>query len=759
MMTSITVGIHVHTEPPRLEATLTAVRQPGRRPLELLLLGDGPDRALRASLRTTEIPQSVTTEALGPPACFNRLAAYGDSDVVILLESGAIPAPGALDLLIDALLADSRNGLAGPSTNLAWNEQCMFPRGLGDPVSVARTGGTATSRFGAATRELTPLHSLSDFCYAVRREVIEAIGGADEGYGLGPCWEMEYNVRAARAGFRGLWVCGAYVHRAPFTARRRIEEARRFEASRRRYQDNVCGLRLNGRRQDYEAHCRGEACEHFAPTGAIRIARPVSPAASETTMARPAAAPRQADQPLVSCVMPTRNRAELVLHAIDLFRRQDYDARELLIVDDGDDELQARLPDDPRVRYLRSPQGESIGAKRNRGCANARGSFIVHWDDDDWYGPRRLSAQLEPLIAGRAEITALRTPLFFDLDQWHSWSVTDALHRRLFVEDVHGGTLAFARHVWERLTHFPHVSLAEDAAFLTLAKARGARLQRLSGDGIFVYIRHGANAWRFTCGAFLDQYGWRRTEEPAFSPEDRAFYAARSSAAPPPADRPLVSCIMPTADRRQYVSRAITYFLRQDYPNRELIVLDDGSDRVEDLMPSDPRVRYFGLERGLVLGAKRNSACELAHGEVIAHWDDDDWQAPHRLSYQVQQLERHGAELCGPCRVLYFEPSARRAWLYEYAGGIGDWVAGNALCYRRALWEHAQFDAVAIGEDNRFVRGSRVRPMVLPDHRFLAALIHHRNASPKATIGACWHARPIAEVQSLLGNDWIGYAQ
>jgi hypothetical protein len=51
-----------------------------------------------------------------------------------------------------------------------------------------------------------------------------------------------------------------------------------------------------------------------------------------------------------------------------------------------------------------------------------------------------------------------------------------------------------------------------------------------------------------------------------------------------------VSCVMPTADRRRWVSSAIDYFLAQDYPNRELVILDDGEDRVSDLVPADARI-------------------------------------------------------------------------------------------------------------------------------------------------------------------------
>jgi glycosyltransferase involved in cell wall biosynthesis len=453
--------------------------------------------------------------------------------------------------------------------------------------------------------------------------------------------------------------------------------------------------------------------------------------------------------------MPTRDRADFAVHAVELFRAQDYPNRELVIVDDGDDGLERLLPDDPRITYMRAPRGEAIGAKRNRACAAAHGELIAQWDDDDWYGHGRLSAQLEPLRNGRAEITGLVTPVFFDLPGWRFWAVSPALHRRLFRGDVHGGTLAYRRDVWERLSRYPHTSLAEDAAFLSRALRAGARLERVAGDGHFVYLRHASNAWRFECGRFLDPAGWRELPEPSLPPSDRAFYARHSVAAP---GTPLVSCVMPTRNRRPWVAQAIRYFLRQDYPERELLILDDGEDHVPDLVPDDPRIRYVALDRPMILGEKRNRACELARGAIIAHWDDDDWHAPHRLSYQVAELEGRGAEMCGPNRVLFFDPVAGRAWQYEYPTGKRVWVAGGAMCYRRELWERNPFPAVHVGEDTRFVYGrGAVRPLVLGEHRFFAALVHGGNTSRKVTTGSYWRPHPLADVRSLLGSDYEFY--
>jgi glycosyltransferase involved in cell wall biosynthesis len=222
---------------------------------------------------------------------------------------------------------------------------------------------------------------------------------------------------------------------------------------------------------------------------------------------------------------------------------------------------------------------------------------------------------------------------------------------------------------------------------------------------------------------------------------------------------PLVTCIMPTADRRAFVPRAIDLFLRQDYPARELLILDDGVDPVADLVPADPRIRYVRLERRLVLGAKRNLACELARGSLIAHWDDDDWHAPGRLSYQVALLLERRADVCGAGRLLYYRPASAEAWLYSYPQSLRPWVAGNSLCYRRDFWAAGPFPAVAVGEDTRFVWAPRPMAMaVAPDHAFIVGIVHSGNTSPKQVHGAYWRPVPTTEVAAILGEGmaWFG---
>ncbi len=704
-MQSLTIGIYFHSNRERLEKTLAGLR------------AEAPG-----------IPV-VLLDGVGTAACFNQLAAACSGDV-LLLESGVVPGPGSIAAL------HAGYALAGPSTNLCWNDQGSLPGGGESAASINSKAAEARARFGTAVRTLEPLYSLADFCYLVRREVIDVVGGADEGYGTGPCWEMDYNVRAARAGFEGVWVCGAYVYRPPAAAERVEGERRGFAAARARYQDKFCGRRLRGGREAYRAHCRGDACENFAP----RDLRPIEIAT---------------DLPLVSCVMATRGRPQFVRRALEYFERQDYPNRELIILDDDDGSPDAVVSTD-RVRYVRMPRGTSIGAKRNRGCELARGSIIAQWDDDDWYGAGRLSAQVAPLRAGQADISGFIGSVFFDLPSWKFWQCSPALHRWMFVEDVHGGTLVYRKSCWGPRASYPDRSIAEDAMFLRAAMRGGARLARMESAGLFVYLRHGGNSWSFECGKYPDASGWLSVGQPSMPSGDVEFYR---SMVPGTGEAGLVSCIMPTYNRRRFVPQAIRYFLRQDYPNRELIIVDDGADTVGDLAPADPRIRYERLPSKKSIGAKRNLACELARGSLIVHWDDDDWMADWRLSYQVSSLTgTAGKEVCGLSGVYYFAPRAGRSWFYQYPAGGKSWVAGNTLCYRKDSWRAKPFADVNEGEDTQFVwarAASSILALTRPE--FYVGMVHECNASPKRTNDPRWQVRAVEQIRGVVGADFGFY--
>jgi len=482
--------------------------------------------------------------------------------------------------------------------------------------------------------------------------------------------------------------------------------------------------------------------------------------------------------PLVSCIMPTKGRPDWLPQAIRYFQKQDYPNCELIIVDASPGDLGALISHDARIRHHRAPPSHTIGTMRNIACEAARGDVIVLWDDDDWYAAKRITVQVQPILHGRADITAVTDTVFFDLDRWEFWRCSRAMHRRIFALDAVCGTVAFRRSLFGGSCRYPNLSAAEDAAFLECAVRQGASLQRVASDGLFAYVRHAGNTWKFECGKFLDATAWRREHEPRELAADRAFYAARSQAmahAEPCAlatpvvgaagrveivpEQPFVSCIMPTANRRRFVPGAIAQFLAQDYPAAELVILDDGDDSVHDLVPSHPALRYLRMPRHRTLGLKRNAACEAAHGDIILHWDDDDWYAPHRIRTQVEALCASSTDLCGIDRALFFDPRAPAAWEYVHPRGGAPWVCGATLCFRREYWRANPFADMNVGEDTRFAAAARPDQLcVLPDNRFFVALVHAANTSPKQVRDPRWQPRPVEAIRAMIGGDWPDFS-
>jgi ADP-heptose:LPS heptosyltransferase len=217
---------------------------------------------------------------------------------------------------------------------------------------------------------------------------------------------------------------------------------------------------------------------------------------------------------------------------------------------------------------------------------------------------------------------------------------------------------------------------------------------------------------------------------------------------------------MPTFNRRRFAGIAIRCFLEQDHPERELVIIDDGTDPIGDMIPGDSRIRYTRLDARMLLGAKRNLACEQARGALIVHWDDDDWSAPWRLRYQSEQMAASGADICGLGRVFFFSPADSRAWEFTHAGGKRPWVYGASLCYRTDFWREHRFPEVAVGEDTRFVWAhDRARVVPLPDPRFLVAIVHDDNTSPKRIQDPRYRPKAVNEIEQLLGEDAEFYRQ
>jgi Glycosyl transferase family 2 len=191
---------------------------------------------------------------------------------------------------------------------------------------------------------------------------------------------------------------------------------------------------------------------------------------------------------------------------------------------------------------------------------------------------------------------------------------------------------------------------------------------------------------------------------------------------------PLVSCITPTTgDRRRFLPQAIKCFQRQTYPNLELLILCDGEDDMSDLIPGDDgriRYSYLGRERQ-TLGAKLNLGCERARGDLIAHFDDDDWSHPERLSFQVGALLAEGAEFCGLSWMLFYVIASGEVWLRQTPALLHPSLwhvlpAGASFLSQREFLSRSPFPDIRLGPDTPFIvaAGRQDHAVMVPDTDF-----------------------------------------
>jgi len=144
---------------------------------------------------------------------------------------------------------------------------------------------------------------------------------------------------------------------------------------------------------------------------------------------------------------------------------------------------------------------------------------------------------------------------------------------------------------------------------------------------------------------------------------------------------PKVSCLTVTANRKNLIRRAIRCFSRQTYPNKELVIVDDGEQNIEEVLQSLPakQLKYIKLPKkpGNRLGKLRNKTLREASGTFLAQWDDDDWYHPQRLSIQVQTL-LEGYDACclsGTLMHLNIAPYKQ----YPYLGYLPEGVPGSIM--------------------------------------------------------------------------------
>jgi glycosyltransferase involved in cell wall biosynthesis len=151
--------------------------------------------------------------------------------------------------------------------------------------------------------------------------------------------------------------------------------------------------------------------------------------------------------------------------------------------------------------------------------------------------------------------------------------------------------------------------------------------------------------------------------------------------------------------RPAFLQRAITHFKAQTYPNKDLVVLYEGSASF-DCRSNDDAIKLVRIPDGsnLSLGERRNISIQHCTGEYFCQWDDDDWYHNRRIELQMAALEQSGMPSCVLRRLILYDGKTQRAYLSSERR----WE-GTLLCRVSLITESFRYPHVNRSEDNSLV--------------------------------------------------------
>ncbi len=162
--------------------------------------------------------------------------------------------------------------------------------------------------------------------------------------------------------------------------------------------------------------------------------------------------------PLISCVMPTFGRPDYVCESLNMFLEQDYENKELIILNDC--EGQEFAGDFPNVTIVNEhKRWGTLGEKRNAAIRHARGDYIAVWDDDDVYLPWRLSYCMNRILS--KNIT-----LYCPHEYWAYWGNHDLHNNQAVLTWIYHPQVIFKKSEWEAVGGYPAITLHEDTSFI-----------------------------------------------------------------------------------------------------------------------------------------------------------------------------------------------------------------------------------------------------------------------------------------------------
>jgi len=196
---------------------------------------------------------------------------------------------------------------------------------------------------------------------------------------------------------------------------------------------------------------------------------------------------------------------------------------------------------------------------------------------------------------------------------------------------------------------------------------------------------------------------------------------------------PFVSICTPTFNRRPFIPFMIKCFEHQTYPKDriEWIIIDDGTDPIEDLVKDIPQVKYFYYEEKMLLGKKRNVMHEKCSGEILIYMDDDDYYPPERISHAVETLQQNPTFLMAGSSEMHVYFDSRNK-VYQCGPYKQYHSTAATFAFRKELLKQTKYDEeAALAEENKFTKGYTIPLVQLESLKSILVFSHKHNSLNK----------------------------
>jgi hypothetical protein len=196
---------------------------------------------------------------------------------------------------------------------------------------------------------------------------------------------------------------------------------------------------------------------------------------------------------------------------------------------------------------------------------------------------------------------------------------------------------------------------------------------------------------------------------------------------------PFVTLCTPTFNRRPFIPIMLRCFENQTYPKDKIewLIVDDGTDKIEDLVSHIPQIKYFKFDEKMTLGKKRNFLNDKAKGDIIVFIDDDDYYPPERISHAVEVLKANPKALCAGSSAMYIHFKHINKMLQFGPYGPNHATAAT-FAFKRELLSQTRFDEKSsVAEEKTFLKEYKIPFVQLDSRKSILVFSHNHNSFDK----------------------------